>query len=313
MVRINMFSKRLVMIFGLLMMLVIFLTGCTSGTSTSENKIRVGSKDFTEQLILGQITLLALEDAGFEVEDKTNVAGSEQVRSALENDEIDVYWEYTGTGWLMHLQKDEVITNSQEAYEKVKSEDKEANDIVWLDYASLNNTYTIMMNKDDSEKLNIKSISDMANYVNENPGQLSFAADHEFTARPDGLPALEDEYGFAFDGDSLKVMDIGIVYRTLKDRQVDSGMGFATDGRIAAFDFVNLEDDMEFFPVYNAAATLRAETLEKHPELADVLNKITEKLDNETMIKLNYQVDIEEKEPKEVAKKWLEEEGLINK
>jgi len=310
MVRTNLTAKRLVVLLGVLMLTLGFLVGCGS-TSSSSDRIRVGSKDFTEQLILGQITLLALENAGFEVEDRTNVAGSEQVRSALLNSEIDVYWEYTGTGWLMHLQNDEAITNPQEAYDKVKEADLE-NQIVWLDYAPFNNTYTIMMNRDQSEELGIRTISDMAKYVNENPGSLSFGADHEFTARPDGLPALEDEYGFEFQGDSLKVMDIGIVYRTLRDRQVDSGMGFATDGRIEAFDFVNLEDDKQFFPVYNPSALLRTDTLEEHPEIADVLNRLAAELDNESMIMMNYQVDIEEMEPRAVAENWLREKGLID-
>lgn len=310
MVRTNLTAKRLVVLLGVLMLTLGFLVGCGS-TSSSSDRIRVGSKDFTEQLILGQITLLALEDAGFEVEDRTNVAGSEQVRSALLNSEIDVYWEYTGTGWLMHLQNDEAITNPQEAYDKVKEADLE-NQIVWLDYAPFNNTYTIMMNRDQSEELEIRTISDMAKYINENPGSLSFGADHEFTARPDGLPALEDEYGFEFQGDSLKVMDIGIVYRTLRDRQVDSGMGFATDGRIEAFDFVNLEDDKQFFPVYNPSALLRTDTLEEHPEIADVLNRLAAELDNESMIMMNYQVDIEEMEPRAVAENWLREKGLID-
>ncbi|MBP2028276.1 osmoprotectant transport system substrate-binding protein [Acetoanaerobium pronyense] len=309
MVRTNLTAKRLVVLLGVLMLTLGFLAGC-GGTSSSSDRIRVGSKDFTEQLILGQITLLALEDAGFEVEDRTNVAGSEQVRSALLNSEIDVYWEYTGTGWLMHLQNDEAITNPQEAYDRVKEADLE-NEIVWLDYAPFNNTYTIMMNRDQSEELGIRTISDMADYVNQNPGSFSFGADHEFTARPDGLPALEDEYGFELEGDSLKVMDIGIVYRTLRDRQVDSGMGFATDGRIEAFDFVNLEDDKQFFPVYNPSALLRTDTLEEHPELADVLNRLAAELDNESMIMMNYQVDIEEMEPREVAENWLKEKGLI--
>lgn len=310
MVRTNLTAKRLVVLLGVLMLTLGFLVGCGS-TSSSSDRIRVGSKDFTEQLILGQITLLALENAGFEVEDRTNVAGSEQVRSALLNSEIDVYWEYTGTGWLMHLQNDEAITNPQEAYDKVKEADLE-NQIVWLDYAPFNNTYTIMMNRDQSEELGIRTISDMAKYVNENPGSLSFGADHEFTARPDGLPALEDEYGFELEGDSLKVMDIGIVYRTLRDRQVDSGMGFATDGRIEAFDFVNLEDDKQFFPVYNPSALLRTDTLEEHPEIADVLNRLAAELDNESMIMMNYQVDIEEMEPRAVAENWLREKGLID-
>ncbi|MTI84577.1 MAG: glycine/betaine ABC transporter substrate-binding protein [Firmicutes bacterium] len=128
----------------------------------SKGKVVVGSKEFTEQLILGQITILALQNAGFEVEDSTGLGGTEVARSALENGEIDMYWEYTGTGWLVALEHEEAITDSDEAYQKVKEEDLENNNLVWLPYAPFNNTYTIMMRGVDAEALGIKSISDLA-------------------------------------------------------------------------------------------------------------------------------------------------------
>lgn len=304
----RMTMKKMALAISLILVLSASLIGC--GASKGD-VIKVGSKDFTEQLILGQITLIALENAGFEVEDKTNVAGSDKVRSALTNEDIDVYWEYTGTAWLMHLQNDEAITDAEEAYTLVKEAD-DANGLVWLNYAPFNNTYTIMMRKADSDALNVKSISELAAYMNANQNALIFGVDHEFTARPDGLPALEEVYDFKVEGDSLAVMDAGILYKALLEEQVDTGMGFSTDGRIAAYDFVNLEDDMNFFPVYNPAAVLRRETLEAHPEIADILNEIASKLDNDTMIEMNFLVDIEEQEPKAVAEAWLKEQGLID-
>ncbi len=132
----------------------------------SKGKVVVGSKEFTEQLILGQITILALQNAGFEVEDNTGLGGTEVARSALENGEIDMYWEYTGTGWLVALEHEEAITDSDEAYQKVKEEDLEKNNLVWLPYAPFNNTYTIMMRGVDAEALGIKSISDLADQIN---------------------------------------------------------------------------------------------------------------------------------------------------
>lgn len=302
--------KKISILIGALVVVSTALIGCGADNAAADEPIKVGSKDFTEQLILGELTMQALENAGFEVEDNTNIAGSDKLRSAQMNGEVDVYWEYTGTAWLMHLQNDEAITDSQEAYDLVKEADAE-NGLVWLDYAPLNNTYTIMMKESTSEELGIQSISDLADYVNENPGQIRFAADHEFTARPDGLPALEETYGFQFEEASLNVMDMGIVYTTLRDDQIDSGMGFATDGRIEAFDFVNLEDDKNFFPVYNAAPVVREDVLEANPEIADILNEIAVKLDNDTIIRMNYMVDIEEMEPSEVAAQWLEENGIV--
>jgi len=128
----------------------------------SKGKVVVGSKEFTEQLILGQITVLALQNAGFEVEDNTGLGGTDVARKALENGEIDMYWEYTGTGWLVALEHEKAITDSDEAYQKVKEEDLEKNNLVWLSYAPFNNTYTIMMRGTDAEALGIKSISDLA-------------------------------------------------------------------------------------------------------------------------------------------------------
>ncbi|MCD4712603.1 MAG: glycine betaine ABC transporter substrate-binding protein [Clostridiales bacterium] len=299
--------KKMALVLSVILVLSAALIGCGS---SEKDVIKVGSKDYTEQLILGQITILALEEAGFEVEDKTNVAGSDKVRSALIGGDLDVYWEYTGTAWLMHLQNDEAITDSAEAYRLVKEAD-DANGLVWLNYAPFNNTYTIMMRRADSEALGVASISDLAAYMNENPGEFIFGVDHEFTARPDGLPALEEVYGFKVEGDSLAVMDAGILYKSLLEEQVDTGMGFSTDGRIAAYDFVNLVDDKDFFPVYNPAAVLRKETIEANPEIVDILNEIASKLDNDTMIEMNYLVDIEEMEPKAVAEDWLREQGII--
>lgn len=275
-----------------------------------ENTIKVGSKEFTEQIILGNISVIALENAGFNVEDKTNVAGSDKVRMALESGDFDLYWEYTGTAWLSHLQHDEPITDSQEAFEKVRDEDAK-NGITWLQYAPLNNTYTLLMRRAEAEELGIKTLSDLAEYVNSNPEELTVAVGHEFAIRPDGYPGVQKHYGYAHDEDDIKIMDMGIMYKTLQEGQVDVAMGLSTDGRIPAYDLVSLEDDKAFFPVYNGAPIVRTDVLESNPEIKDVLEEIAGLLDSETMMQLNYEVDINEREPEEVAREWLESEGLI--
>lgn len=279
-------------------------------TGAAKGPVTVGSKEFTEQLILGQIALLALEGAGFEVVDKTGLQGTDAARSALEKGDIDLYWEYTGTAWLVALGHDEPVTDSEEAYQKVKEEDA-ANGLAWLSYAPFDNTYTLMMRQTDAEELGIQTLSDLAEYVKAHPQEVAFATDHEFYARPDGFPALEELYGFQFPRDKVLTMDPGLTYQALRDGQVQVAMGFATDGRIEAFDFVNLEDDQHFFPVYNPAPVVRQEVLDKWPEVAEILGQIGPKLDTETMINLNYQVDIEEKEPRDVAGEWLRSQGLI--
>ena len=168
------------------MILALALLACGNRSGA----VRVSSKEFTEQLLLGQITLLTLEDAGYKVEDKTGIAGSNKLRSALLNKDIDIYWEYTGTGWLSHLQHADPIADSQQCYEKVRDEDRK-NGIEWLSFAPFNNTYTVMMRKPQAEALGIKTLSEMG----ARSDKLSFAVDHEFTARPDGLPGQVAAYG----------------------------------------------------------------------------------------------------------------------
>lgn len=131
----------------------------------TKGEIVVGSKQFTEQLLLGKISVLVLEDAGYEVEDQTGLGGTEVCRKAINNDEIDHYWEYTGTAWLASLGHEDPITDSQECYEKVKEEDMEENSIIWSQYAPANNTYTIMMREEDAENLGIETISDLAEEI----------------------------------------------------------------------------------------------------------------------------------------------------
>lgn len=293
---------------------VIMLVGCQPTDVEPEERqpITVGSKEFTEQLILGQITLLALENAGIEVRDETNLGGTLVVREAQELGDVDLYWEYTGTALITHLGHDEVITDSEECYRVVKEEDKERFSLVWLDYAPLNNTYTIMMRRADAEELGIETISDLAAMINagERPlGEWVFATDHEYSIRDDGYLGLCELYGFEFD--DVITMDLGITYAALRDGNVPVAMGFATDGRIAGFDLVNLVDDLAFHPVYNAAPVVRQEVLEQYPELPDILGPIARALDNDTMTALNAAVDIDGREPVDVAREWLKENGFI--
>lgn len=271
--------------------------------------IAVGSKDFTEQFILGQITVLALRNAGYEVEDDTNLGGTAVAREALVNGDIDLYWEYTGTAWLTHLGHEDAITDSQEAYDKVKTEDA-ANNLVWLDMAPFNNTYTLMMKQSKGEELGIQSISDLADYIN-NGGDASLCTNQEFYARPDGFKGLEALYGFQFAEDQVNLMDSGLTYKALQDDQCTTAMGFATDGRIAAFGFFNLEDDKNYFPVYNPAPVIRQDVLDQTPGIADVLNPITAKLTTDKMTELNKSVDIDGLEPVQAACDFLISEGFI--
>lgn len=295
-------------------MILASLSACSSSANSDgggdgdKGKVTVGGKDFTEQQILSKITSIYLKENGFDVEEASNM-GSSVVRSALENGQIDIYWEYTGTGLVVY-QKQAVETDPDKAYEKVKENDKE-NGIAWLNKANFNNTYAILMKKDIAEKMDVKSISDLAKLVNSDPEKLKFASNAEFYAREDGVKGLEKHYGFEFPSKNVVKMDSGLLYNALKDGQVDVSVGFATDGRIKGFDLVILEDDKQFFPAYNGVPVVKQEVIEEHPDIAELLNKLADLLDNETMMSLNYSVDVEHEDVTEVSRNWLKDQGLI--
>jgi osmoprotectant transport system substrate-binding protein len=271
--------------------------------------IVVGSKEFTEQIILGQIAVLALRDAGYEVDDQTNLGGTAVNREALLAGEIDMYWEYTGTAWIAHLGHEDAITDPQTAYDMVKEEDLN-NGLVWLAMAPFNNTYTLMMRQSDGEELGIETISDLAEYIN-GGGDASLCTDQEFYARPDGFKGVEQLYGFQFNEDQVIMMDPGLTYKALQEGQCTTAMGFATDGRIPAFGFFNLVDDLQFFPVYNPAPVVREEILNQYPGIATVLDPVAQALTTEKMMDLNKRVDIDEEDPIDVACDFLMTEGFV--
>jgi osmoprotectant transport system substrate-binding protein len=291
-----------------LLALMIFLP---ASALSADKKMVVGSKNFTEQRILSYMMINLLEKNGFQTEDKTGLGGTLVARKALENGQIDVYMEYTGTGLVTMLKEKTVITDPDECYEFVKKADLEKNGLVWLPKLPFNNTYCLMMRKDDAEKKGIKSLSDLAKYVDAHPDDIKFGTNEEFYARPDGYKPLQKKYGFKFKRSNIKKMTPGLLYKALKEGQLDVAMGFATDGRIKGFGFVVLEDDQKYFPVYNPAPVVKKETAEKYPELEKIFAPLTEKLDTAAMTELNYQVDSEHKDVKTVAQDWLKHAGLL--
>lgn len=278
--------------------------------AAAEKKLVVGSKAFTEQRLFGQILILLLEKNGFKAEDKTGLGGTLVVREALVNKQVDICVEYTGTGLLTILKAQQAITDPAKCYEEVKKLD-EKNGMVWLPYMPANNTYCLMMRKSDVETYKIKTISDLSKYVISNPGKISLGVSAEFYSRPDGYKPLQAAYGFQFPEDKIVKMDPGLVYKALKEGQLQVSMGFATDGRIREFDLVVLQDDKAYFPVYNPSVVVRKETLDAYPELAKIFAPLSQKLDTKTMTELNFQVDGEHKPAKDVAKDFLTKAGLL--
>ena len=285
----------------------IALAGLVGGGASAQTVV-VGGKAFTEQQIMTAMTVAILKAKGFTPDRKAGM-GTAAVRSALENGQVDVYWEYTGTGLGVFYKITDKFPSAEAAYQKIKELDA-AKGIVWLNMSPVNNTYAFAMNKDDAQKRGIVTMSDFAKAI-KGGAKLTFASNAEFYARPDGLPGWQTAYGFEFDRENVKRMDTGLTYNALKDRQVDSAVVFATDGRIPAFNFVVLKDDKIYAAPYNLTPVVRKEILDKNPKIADALNAVAAKLNDDTMAKLNASVDVDKKTPEEVAEGFLKANGLI--
>jgi len=269
--------------------------------------IVVGGKNFTEQQILSAMTAQLLEANGFDVDNRAGM-GSAVVRQAMENGQVDVYWEYTGTSLITYNGVEEKL-GPQETYDRVKELDAEK-DIVWLEPSDANNTYALAMRKDHAEELGISTLSELAERIN-TENDLTLASNAEWYARPDGLRPLQEHYGFKLSRDAVSRMDSGLVYDALKNGDVEVGLVFATDGRIPAFDFTVLEDDKGYFPAYALAPVVRQEVLENNPKIGELLNELSSKLDDSTMAQLNARVDVERVSVENVATEFLNEHGML--
>jgi len=283
---------------------MMMFTGCTIFGSKA-NKVVIGGKNFTEQDILVYMMKYVIEDkTKLTVETKPFLGGTSIVAQAMDRGDIDLYAEYTGTG-LINILGEPGLTDPQTAYDKVKQLYKDKKQIVWLDPFGFNNTYTLTMRSDEATRLGINNISDLASKA----GTLTLGATHEFLERPDGKQGLEQKYGFKFV--TANGMEPGLTYAAVNDKKVDVIDAYSTDGRIAAFNLKILKDDKKYFPPYYAAPIIRADVLQKHPEIADALKLLAGKLDDAEMAKLNGKVDLEKQDPKAVAKEWLQAKGLI--
>lgn len=283
-------------------------SGGGSGESTdalSGASLTVGAKEFTESAILQYITIAALTNAGAQATD-VSLSGSATVREALLSKDLDMYWDYTGTGWVNILGNTTTDIPS-DLYQAVSDADK-ANGVAWLKPAPLNDTYRIAVNSDFASQNNLATMSDAAAYIQANPDQGTLCAASEFINRDDGLPGLEKAYGFKFS--NVNELDLSLVYT-----QVGSGCNFgevfSTDGRIIANKLTALEDDKNFFVEYKAALTMRQETLDKYPAIADIMAPISEALTDKVMTELNAKVDVDGETAKDVANQWMQDMGFV--
>jgi osmoprotectant transport system substrate-binding protein len=276
--------------------------------------VTVGSKEFTEQLVLCHITSLALQSAGATVRERCGLQGSNTTRTALTSGSIDMYWEYTGTAWINYLKQTKPIDNSAQQYQAVAQQDLAKNHIKWLTPAPANNTYAIAAKAGTAQALGVASLSDYARLVRSNPAKASMCVASEFASRSDGLPGLEKAYGFTVPKSSLASLAEGAIYNGIaKGKPCNFGEVDTTDGRIKVLGLNVLKDDKNFFPVYNPALTLPESLYQKHPDLAKIADPIARALTTPVLQKLNGDVDIKGQDPADVAKTWLQSNGFIGK
>jgi len=273
-------------------------------------RFTVGSKEFTEQLVLGQITVEALKAGGALVRDDTGIEGSEAAREALMSGDIDMYWEYTGTAQIVYLDQ-EPTSDADRQFESVARAD-EANGITWLEPAPADNAYAIAARREVRRPLDVTQLSDLADLVERSPRDASLCLAEEFATRTDGLSAIEGTYGFEYPENLLvELPEEGLIYEEIqKGTRCTFGEVFLTDGRIAGTELYVLEDDKNFSTTYNPSLNVRTEVLERNPELRDLFNDIAAALDTDTLRQLNAQVDLEGRRPAEAARSFLEANGF---
>lgn len=274
------------------------LSGCGKGGSAA-GAVTVGSKAFTEGVILSELYALALEDAGLEVDRAFEISGS-LIHTALVEGDIDLYPEYTGTG-LISVLKMEPQTDPEEVYALVKEEYKKQFDLVWLEKSQAADGQGLVIRTAAAKKLGIKTISDLQAHA----GELRFASQGQFDERPDGLPALEAAYG-AFEWAEHEVYDEGLKYEVLKNDQADVTPAYTTEAQLTDGAFTLLEDDRRVWPPYNVAPVVRAEVLKAQPAIEEALARVNAALTTAKLTELNARVDIDHEEYEDVARDFFE-------
>lgn len=288
-----------------LLLAVLSVAAACSALGGQSKAVRVGSKDFTEEFIVGNMYADLLEANGIPVERRLNLGATPVLQEALESDQLDLYPEYTGTGLLTVL-KLPSSTNRQQVFNTVKDEYKKRFNLVWLNPAPMNNTQALAMKRSVADAKGIKTISDLAAQASD----LTMIGPVEFEQREDGLPGLQKAYG-DFKLKSYIAVDPGLRYEGLTTGQADVVVAFGTDGQLAANDLLVLQDNKGFFPPYQIAPVVRQQALDANPKIAEVLNQLAPLLDDETMRRLNFEVDGKKREPADVAHEFLVQQGLV--
>ena len=296
--------KKIVLLIGIFVILL-FAVVAAVFQKGKKDTIHIATKPMTEQYILGEmLDILIEQDTDLNVEVTEGVGGgTSNIEPAMESGEFDLYPEYTGTGWNMVLKKDGIY--SEDLFAQLQKEYKNKLDMQWTGMYGFNNTYGLVVRKEIAEKYNIKTYSDLKKVAD----QLTFGAEYDFFEREDGYDALCKAYGFSF-GKTMD-MDIGLKYKAINQGKIDVMVIFTTDGQLAISDVEVLKDDKGFYPSYMCGNVVRNEVLQKHPELKKELDKLAGKITDSDMAKMNYEVETDGKEPREVAQEFLKQVGLI--
>jgi osmoprotectant transport system substrate-binding protein len=282
--------------------LLIALLGCLPSHKTT---IVVGCKNFTEQLVLGEIIAQHIESkTHIPVERRFYLAGTYIAHQAILAGRIDIYPEYTGTA-LTAILKDKPAGSPRDVYDRVNAEYEQRYQLELGPPFGFNDTFAIEIRGDDARKLHLQTISQAAMYT----PQWRAGFGYEFMERPDGYKGLAATYGLKFAAPP-RIMDLGLLTRALKDRQVDLIAGNNTDGLIPALDLFVLDDDRHYFPPYEAVAVVRSDTLARYPQVRQALSDLAGKISDDEMRRLNYAVDGEHRDPKQVVAEFLRRKGL---
>lgn len=270
------------------------------------DRIVVGSKNFTESFLLGEIVAQMIEShTQLKVDRRFYLAGTYICQQAILAGRIDIYPEYTGTA-LTAILKEKAGGDKQDVYQRVKNEYEHRFGLTLGPPLGFNDTFAMEIRGEDARRLNVKTLSQAAAFAPH--WRAGFG--YEFMERPDGYRGLAATYGLHF-AEPPRIMDLGLLARALKDNQIDLAVGNTTDGLIPALDLFVLEDNRHYFPPYEAVAVIRQQTLQQHPEVAQVLADLAGKLSDTEMQGLNYAVDGQHRDAEEVTHEFLKSKGLL--
>lgn len=292
-------KKRILLSFMVLSMIAGLLTGCSKKSSSDTEPLVIGSKDFTESIVIAEVYALALEDAGVPVERKLQL-GSSVIHDAIVNDEIDFYPEYTGTGLITRL-GEEPIYDPEECYEAVKKGYAEKFDITWLAHSDVNDSEGLAMLKTTAQQYGITTFSDLWS----NASNLTFAANGEFYEQAGIFDRLQEVYGASSFKDAV-TMDHTLTFQATKSGEVDAISVYTTEGNLADDEFLILKDDKNCWPPYYLVPIIRNDALKANPKVEEIVNKVTATFTDENVIAMNAKVDIDGEEYSDVAKEYYD-------